>query len=60
VDLIPGPGKSPGGENANPFQYSSLQNPMHRERESAPKQVKNDNQSKGTNFLLQTYLICSA
>ena len=28
--LIPGLGKSPGGENGNPLQYSCLENPMDR------------------------------
>ena len=28
--LIPGSGRSPGGENGNPFQYSCLENPMDR------------------------------
>ena len=28
--LIPGLGSSPGKENGNPLQYSSLGNPMHR------------------------------
>ena len=28
--LIPGLGKSPGGGNGNPLQYSSLGNPMDR------------------------------
>ena len=27
---IPGSGRSPGGENGNPFQYSCLGNPMDR------------------------------
>ena len=27
---IPGSGRSPGGGHGNPFQYSCLQNPMHR------------------------------
>ena len=27
---IPGPGRSPGGGNGNPFQYSCLGNPMDR------------------------------
>ena len=26
--LIPGLGRSPGGENGNPLQYSCLENPM--------------------------------
>ena len=26
VGLIPGSGRSPGGENGNPFQYSCLEN----------------------------------
>ena len=28
--LIPGFGRSPGGGNGNPFQYSCLENPMDR------------------------------
>ena len=28
--LIPGSGRSPGGENGNPLQYSCLENPMDR------------------------------
>ena len=28
--LIPGRGRSPGGGHGNPFQYSCLENPMHR------------------------------
>ena len=27
-NLIPGSGRSPGGENGNPLQYSWLENPM--------------------------------
>ena len=27
---IPGSGRSPGGGNSNPLQYSSLENPMDR------------------------------
>ena len=30
VGSIPGSGRSPVGGNGNPFQYSYLQNPMHR------------------------------
>ena len=30
VGLIPGSGKSPGGGNGNPLQYSCLGNPMDR------------------------------
>ena len=30
VSLIPGSGRSPGGGNGNPFQYSCLGNPMDR------------------------------
>ena len=29
-DLIPGLGRSPGGGNGNPLQYSCLGNPMDR------------------------------
>ena len=28
--LIPGSGRSPGGENGNPLQYSCLENPKNR------------------------------
>ena len=31
LGLIPGLGRSPGGRNSNPLQYSCLQNPMDRE-----------------------------
>ena len=30
VDSVPGSGKSPGGGNGNPFQYSCLENLMDR------------------------------
>ena len=30
VDLIPGLGRSPGGGNGNPLQYSCLENSMNR------------------------------
>ena len=30
MDLIPGLGISPGGENGNPLQYSCLKNPINR------------------------------
>ena len=30
LGLIPGPGRSPGGENGNPPQYSCLENLMDR------------------------------
>ena len=30
LGLIPGLGRSPGGEHGNPFQYSFLENPMDR------------------------------
>ena len=30
MGLIPGPGRSPGGEHGNPLQYSCLENPMDR------------------------------
>ena len=31
VGSIPGSGRSPGGGNGNPLQYSCLENPMDRE-----------------------------
>ena len=30
MGLIPGSGRSPGGENGNPLQYSCLENPLDR------------------------------
>ena len=30
MGLIPGPGRSPGVGNGNPFQYSCLKNPMDK------------------------------
>jgi len=30
VGSIPGPGRSPGGGDDNPFQYPCLENPMDR------------------------------
>ena len=30
LGLIPGSGRSPGGGNGNPLQYSCLRNPMDR------------------------------
>ena len=30
MDLIPGLGRSPGGEQGNPVQYSCLENPLDR------------------------------
>ena len=30
ANLIPGSGRSPGGGNGNPLQYSCLKNPMDR------------------------------
>ena len=30
VGSVPGLGRSPGGENGNPLQYSCLENPMNR------------------------------
>ena len=30
TDSIPGSGRSPGGGNGNPVQYSCLENPMDR------------------------------
>jgi len=31
ADLIPGSGRSPGGEHGNPLQYSCLENHMREE-----------------------------
>ena len=35
VSLIPGSGRSPGEGNANPLQYSYLENPMDRGAQQA-------------------------
>ena len=35
VGLISGLGRSPGGGNSNPLQYSCLENPIDRERSLA-------------------------
>ena len=35
VGLIPGSGRSPGGGNGNPLQYSCLENSMDRETRRA-------------------------
>ena len=36
LGLIPGLGRSPGGEHGNPLQYSGLENPMERGASWAP------------------------
>ena len=37
--LIPGLGRSPGGGNGNPFQYSCLKNPTNREEPGKPQSM---------------------
>ena len=37
MGLIPGSGRSPGGGNGNPLQYSCLENPMDRGAWQAPQ-----------------------
>ena len=39
---IPGSGRSPGGRHGNPFQYSSLENPMGREAWQASHRVRHN------------------
>ena len=34
--LVPGSGRSPGGGNGNPLQYSCLENPKDREPDGLP------------------------
>ena len=38
----PGLGRSPGGENGNPLQYSCLENPMDRRAWRATVTVRHD------------------
>ena len=40
VGLIPGSGRSPGGGNGNPLQYSCLANPMDRGAAYSPQGCK--------------------
>ena len=40
--LTPGLGRSPGGENGNPLQYSYLENPMDRRAWQATVTVRQD------------------
>ena len=56
TDLIPGLGRSPGGGNSNPHQYSCLENPMdrgvwqitvHGVRDLVTKQQSMNSQVKG-------------
>ena len=46
--LIPGSGRSPGGEHDNPLQYSYLENPMDRgaRRATVHSVTKNQTQLK--------------
>ena len=50
VGSIPGSGKSPGGGNGNPFQYSPLQNPWTKEpggvQSMGLQRVRRDSQTK--------------
>ena len=45
---IPGSGRSPGGGNSNPLQYSCLENPMDRGnwRVSSPRGLKESNMAE--------------
>ena len=46
VGSIPGLGRSPGGGNGNPLQYSSLKNPMDRGAWRAIVQSVSKNQTQ--------------
>ena len=52
VDLIPGLGRSPGGEHGKSFQYSCLENPMDRgawgTSDEVPKSCKESDTSEAT------------
>ena len=57
MGLIPGLGRSPGGGNGNPPQYSCLENPMDRGawwttvKRVAKSQMQLSTQHKGINIL---------
>ena len=50
MSLIPGSGRSPGGGNANPFQYPCLENPYGQRSLSgySPRSRKESNTAKAT------------
>ena len=40
LGLIPGSGRSPGGEHGNPLQYSCLENPMERKGDILQNKIR--------------------
>ena len=58
LDLVPGPGRSPGEGNGYPHQYSCLENPMvgygprdHKESDTTEQLITT------TSIKIQTFLI---
>ena len=58
VDLIPGSGRSPGGGNGNPLQYSSLENPVVRRAYSpwGHKRVRYNLATKQQQYAKQVFI----
>ena len=54
--LIPGSGRSPGGEHGNPLQCSCLENPMDRKAWWATVHRLTENQTELKQLSTQTYL----
>ena len=50
VDSIPGLGRSPGGGNGNPLQYSCLENHVDRGARRAPVHRVSKGQTQVTNY----------
>ena len=56
LGLIPGLGRSPGGEHGNPLQYSCLENPMDRGALWAAVCVAAKSQTRLSNWTAKTLL----
>ena len=54
---IPGLGRSPGGGNGNPLQYSCLENPMNRRAWRAPVHKVTKSQTRLKQLSMHTYIL---